>query len=60
MSGDEESHIMYPTSQYLALTFFVIGLLVFLFRILLEICPPLLRYGRNKKAPDELLRTGDV
>ena len=56
----ESHHHSSRSSDNLALIVFVIGLLVLIFRLLLDLCPPLLRQNKIRVYLDKQLQTGDI
>ena len=66
--GNESTHSTTTNTRHpyipvlLGLIVFSFGLLVLVFRILLTICPPLLRHEKfkRKRVPDKRLKTGDI
>ena len=57
---DKKNMTMSVVDERFAYCLFAVGLAFFAFFILLVICPPLLRHGKKRKAPDAKMKTGDI
>jgi len=56
----EHSHEVIILHKVIMVSFFVIGILVFLFWVLLRVFPPLCRDASVTKFPDRRLKTGEI